>query len=115
MNNQAPTYNEFKSYRPGTTVSSDTFSGLIADSEAYVDAFIYPNTVDAETPAWIIEAYKRAICAALQFTYDYPSGVPTSYTAGKVHETFGKDAEQSTRESEVNYYLSGTGLLCRWL
>ena len=115
MNSLAPSFSQFQTYRPGSAITEAEFNALIADAEAYTDAFIYPNTVDSETDAWIVEAYQRAMCAALQFAYDYPSGVPTSYTAGKVHETFGKDAEQATRESAVYYYLSGTGLLCRWL
>ena len=118
MNSQAPTYLEFKAYRPGSSLTSDGYAALVGDAEAYVDEYIYPNSVDGETAEAVLTAYKKAVAAVVDFDDSFPYGsAPSAYTAGKVHETFGsgQSSDAPTREGCAREYLSGSGLLCRWL
>ena len=116
MNNLQPSWTEFQGYRPGSDISETEFDALIADAEAWVDEYIYPNTVDTDSAADTVTAYKAAICAVCDFDAEYPAGAASSYTAGKVHETFSTDGQDApSREASARMYLSGSGLLCRWL
>ena len=116
MNGYAPTYDDFLQYQRGRAaeVTAERFCALLPDSEARVDAFIFPNSVDENTPAAAVEAYKKAVCAVVCVAYDYPAGASTHYTSGKVSETFTAETIP-TADKAAKYYLSGSGLLCRWL
>lgn len=116
MNNLAPTYEQFVAYQPAYAdeVSAADFEGVVSDATAWVDAYIMPNVVDATTDADVLEAYQRAICAVITTGVDYPSMGVKNYTSGKVHEELDGTAYEMLT-SAVAPYLSGTGLLCRWL
>lgn len=116
MSDYAPTYQQFTEYQPGraSDIDSERFDALLPDCEARVDAFIFPNEIDSETPAAAVEAYQRAICAVVCVAFDYPAGASTHYTSGKVSETFTAETIP-TADKAAKYYLSGSGLLCRWL
>lgn len=115
MNGCGPTYGDFMAYQPGRSdIGFDRFTALAPDAEARVDAFIFPNSVDSGTPAAALEAYKRAVCAVVCVAEDYPAGASTHYSSGKVSETFTPETIP-TADKAAKYYLSGSGLLCRWL
>ena len=95
-------------------MTSTEYAEVIQDATAWVDAYIFPNSVDSSTDADVLEAYRRAICAVIACGIKYPSLGVKSYTTGKVHEEL-ESGEYGMLESAVDPYLSGSGLLCRWL
>lgn len=115
MNNQAPTFAQFQTYQPGRTdIDAEEFAALLPDCEAWIDAYIFPNSVDSSSDSDVIEAYQKAICACVVSYNDNPDGALKAYTSGKVREEF----DASTVHTFVNVawpYLAGSGLLCRWL
>ena len=113
MNGCAPTYSDFMACQPGRTdIGQDRFDALLPDAEARVDAFIFPNSVDASHPH--VSDYRKAVCAAVCALDDNPSGAVTGYTSGRVSEQYAAGSV-TTPENAAARYLSGTGLLCRWL
>lgn len=114
MNNCEPTYSQFLTYQPAADVSSDTFDGLVANAAAYVDYLVFPNSVTATSDADVLEAYQRAVCAVITVENDFPGGVAKSYTSGKVREDYDESSIPTPRNAAYPY-LSGSGLLCRWL
>lgn len=114
MNNCEPTYAQFQTMQPGATVTEDEYAALVPDAAAWVDAYIFPNSVTESTAAAVLDAYQRAICAVVVVDNDYPGGVSKSYTSGKVREDY-DETSIPTPENVAHEYLSGSGLLCRWL
>lgn len=114
MNNQAPSYDMFLIYQPNAGIDADSFDALLPNAEAWVDEYIFPNSVSAISKEETIAAYQQAICAIIKVDSDYPEGVSKSYTSGKVREEFA-DSSIPTHENIASQYLSGSGLLCRWL
>lgn len=114
MNNCEPTYAEFTAYRPDASVTAEQFAALVSDAAAYVDYLVFPNSVDATTDTDVLDAYKRAISAVCVVENDYPGGVAKSYTSGKVREDY-DESSIPTPYNAAHPYLSGSGLLCRWL
>lgn len=115
MNNLQPTYAEFEAYQPSYAGMDETaFSNVVQDATAWVDAYIFPNSVDSSTDAGAVEAYKRAICAVIATEQSYPNLHTRSYTTGKVHEELDGSGDQVLANAAAPY-LSGSGLLCRWL
>ena len=115
MNDLTPSYSQFQTYQPGRVdITEESFNGFVQDAEAWVDAYIFPNSVNENTPENVLDAYQRAICGVVCVENDYPGGVAKSYTSGKVREDY--DASSlPTNENIAKRYLSGSGLLCRWL
>ena len=115
MNNQAPTFQQFQTYQPGRAdIDAATFAALLPNAESWVDEFIFPNSVNESTRADVLAAYQKAICAIVCTDNDYPEGVSKGYTSGKVREEFDADTIPS-HANIARQYLSGSGLLCRWL
>lgn len=100
--------------QPASTLTAEEFAGIEPNAESWVDAYIFPNLVDSSTDADVLEAYQRAICAVAVVESDYPGGVAKSYTSGKVREDY-DETSIPTPENAAFPYLSGSGLLCRWL
>ena len=95
-------------------MASESYADVIQDATAWVDAYIFPNSVTSESDADVITAYKQAVCAAIACGQKFPTLGVKAYTTGKVHEEFDGSANQMIA-NEVAPYLSGSGLLCRWL
>ena len=115
MNDLTPSYSQFQTYQPSRDdITEDVFYSLLPDAEALVDELIFPNVVDSSTSENALEAYQKAICAIVCVDNDYPGGVAKSYTSGKVREDYDA-ASIPTHENTARKYLSGSGLLCRWL
>lgn len=114
MNSCAPTFAQFQTYQPGAALTEQEYAALLPDAEAWTDAFIFPNSVDGDTDADVLEAYQRAVSAVVSVHHDFPGGVTKSYASGKVREDY-DEASIPTAENAAAPYLSGSGLLCRWL
>ena len=114
MNNQAPTYAQFVTYTGREDVTQEDYALMLPNAEAWIDAYIFPNSVDSQTSADVLEAYQKAISAVIACEYDNPGGAVKAYTAGKVHEELDASTVQ-TYKNVAHPYLSGSGLLCRWL
>lgn len=109
MNNLQPSYLEYQGWGFFGTLAQ--FQAHVNQAEALVDSYIpIQNVVDTADEAQKT-SYKKAICAACEGLIENPDGVVSSYSAGKVSETF---AEVQTIESRVRNYLSGSGLLSMW-
>lgn len=115
MNNLQPTYAEFERYQPRYAGIDETaFTDVVQDATAWVDAYIFPNVVDAASDPETVNAYKRSICAVIATERDYPDLHTKAYTVGKVHEELDGSGFALLSDA-VAPYLSGSGLLCRWL
>lgn len=114
MNNCEPNYSQYKAFQPNAGVSVESFAGIVGNATAYVDYLIFPNSVTPQSDPDTLDAYRRAISAVITVENDYPGGVAKSYTSGKVREDY-DEASIPTPHNAAYPYLSGSGLLCRWL
>lgn len=115
MNNLQPTFAEFQAFQPAyADMASESYADVVQDATAWVDAYIFPNSVTSESDADVITAYKQAICAVIATEKAYPELHVKAYTTGKVHEELDGSGYQMIATAAAPY-LSGSGLLCRWL
>jgi hypothetical protein len=97
----------------GGALSEDAFDAALPIATAAVDAAIWPNVVtDATT-----DAYRRAICAAIDADPDGMARAVASERVGGVSTTYVTAAGLSAHPvgRAISKHLTGTGLLYRGL
>lgn len=103
-----PTYAYYRQW--GGTLDEDTFNGNLHKAAARVSArCCLCRSIDSTNSE--VAAYMNAICAAVETMGDAFAGV-SSYSAGKVSQTFSADAAaKNTIDAAIERELSGTRLI----
>lgn len=90
-------------------LEAEAFSEKILAAQYEVDKAIYPNEVEPHN----LRAYKDSICALCDYIADEDAGIE-SWRVGETTETYSSE-KVDTPVKILNRYLSGSGLLSRWL